>query len=310
MVDLNGFDRILLVANPVSGGGRAGRAAGRAAEGLRALGCRPELVHTEAAGDGLAAARDAGDERCLLVAVGGDGTVNELLNGADLERHTLTVVPCGTGNVFAKELGIGKDPERVVEQWRSGRVVRLDVGRCNGRRFASMFGAGIDAHAVQRVTEARSGTLTQLHYLPSVARALLRVPRWYIGAEIDGEAAVRCAQQVVVGNSCSYGGPVQMTPAAAPNDGLLDVMSARLNGPLRVAGVLSCCVLRSLHLSRLVSYRRGRRVRVTAAREGVPYELDGEPAGVLPAELAVESAALRVLAPASFHPVRREPADS
>jgi diacylglycerol kinase family enzyme len=96
-----------------------------------------------------------------------------------------------------------------------------------------------------------------------------------------------------------------MAPAAAPNDGLLDVMCAPLASPDERLNLAACMFLRCLHLSPMVSYVRGRRVRVTSERPDVPFEVDGEAAGILPAEIEIDPAAVRVLAPPTFRPIRR-----
>jgi YegS/Rv2252/BmrU family lipid kinase len=301
------YDRILLIANPTSGWGKARWWAARAATGMREAGGRVELVVTRAAGDGRAAVEHLDGDNNLAVAFGGDGTFNELLNGADLQRCTLAFIPAGAGNVLGKELGMSRRPWRAVEQLVRGRAVAFDVGLCNGRRFISVFGAGIDARAVELVHRGRKGGLTQIHYIPHVLHGVLEAARFGIRASVDGEPFIEGAAQVCAGNTRSYGGPIAMTPAAAPNDGLLDVMGMRLEGPGRLPALLAGTVLRSLHLDRRAEYGRGRRLVVTAERDGVPYELDGEDAGVLPATIELMPGAARLLVPRSFHVIRREP---
>jgi len=307
MPSIRDFQRVLLVVNPISGGGRAARKAERVARALRARADRVEVAHTAGPGDGARIVRQLDGDRCLVLAVGGDGTFNEILNGADLGRCTLGIVPAGTGNVLAKELGMSMAPQRIAEQLCGGRVVSLDVGRCNGRRFISVFGAGVDGDVVRRVHAARGDWMSMAHYVPFIVQEALRPKRRHIRVDVDGRALAVEADQVVVGNGHGYGGPFEMTPAAAPNDGVLDVMCAPLASPAERISMVACMVLRCLHLSPLVSYARGRRVSVSSPEPDVAYELDGEAAGVLPAEVAVSPSAVRVLAPASFRPVRREP---
>jgi len=301
------FRQAIVVANPISGSGRAPRCLEGIAAAVRSIAARVEVVVTGRPGD----ARDAVGELCgegaLALAVGGDGTFNEMLNGAPLETCTLGIIPAGTGNVLAKELGVSRRAARAVRQLLCGRVRRLDLGVCNGRRFASMFGAGVDARAVELVSRRRQGRLTQLHYVPHVVRASLWPPSRRIEVTLDGERFAEGAVQVSVGNTHSYGGPIEMTPAAAPDDGLLDVMALRAEGIGALAGLAAPALLHALHLSGRVRYGRGRRVVVRAPGTGVPYELDGDAAGRLPATVQVRPGAVRVLAPRSFRPARRRP---
>ena len=301
------FDKVLLVANPTSGLGKARRWFDRAAEAIRPLGRELEVLVTQAAGDARTAVAELGSGRNLAVAFGGDGTVHELLNGADLDSGALAVIPAGTGNVLAKELGMAAHPTRSVRQLLNGRLVSFDVGVCNGRRFISMFGAGLDARAVELVHRNRGKTLTQVHYLPHIVRAVLSVGNLRVAAEADDRTLVRSASQVCVGNTHSYGGPIEMTPAAAPDDGLLDVMAFRLRGPGDLLHVGACVLLRALHVSRRATYRRARRVMVWSPEGRVPYELDGEAAGELPAAITLQPRAVRLLAPRSFRHIQRKP---
>jgi diacylglycerol kinase (ATP) len=126
-----------------------------------------------------------------------------------------------------------------------------------------------------------------------------------VAVEVDGRPFARGLDQAAVGNTHSYGGPMEMTPAAAPDDGLLDVMCVGRESLADLLSLAACGFLRALHWSPRAHYARGTRVVVTSPRRDVPYELDGDEAGVLPAEIAVQAGAARVLAPAGFRPLQR-----
>ncbi|KPK57421.1 MAG: hypothetical protein AMK73_10185 [Planctomycetes bacterium SM23_32] len=301
------FERVLLVGNPTSGSRKVGRWFDAVAQEFNRAGFWVEELVTQFAGHGRQSANSHGCRHALVVAFGGDGTFNEVLNGADLESSTLAVIPAGTGNVLANELGMAGHPLRAVRQLLRGRLVRLDVGLCNGRRFICIFGAGLDAAVVRMVHARRGRRLTQLHYVPHAVRAALERVPWRIAVETHGEVLAEELDQVNVGNTHSYGGPMEMTPAAGPADGLLDVMCMPRLGLADVARLTACGFLRSLHRMPAVAYERAVRVRVTAARDDVPYQIDGEAAGVLPAELSIEPRAARLLVPAAFRPRRALP---
>lgn len=304
------FDKVLIIANPTSGECKASRWLDRVSAAFTNAGCRTETAVTEHAGHGKELAASHGSDNALLVAFGGDGTVNEVLNGADLERSTLAVIPAGAGNVLAKELGMSAWPRAAVRQLLRGRVVRLDVGVCNGRRFACVFGSGVDGWVVKVVHEQRRGGLTQWHYVPHAVRGLLSPVPWQLAVELDGRPFGEGFDQVAVGNTHSYGGPIEMTPAASPEDGLLDVMAFRRQRPAGTLCLAASGLLHALHRSRRVCYARGKHVHVSSARSEVPYELDGDYGGVLPAEVTMRVAAVRVLVPSGFRAVRRALPDS
>jgi YegS/Rv2252/BmrU family lipid kinase len=296
---------VLLVANPISGGGRAGRLVDDVAEALRELGAAAHVVRTATAGDAKQAARDFSGG--VIFAFGGDGTFNEVLNGADLERCVLGVIPAGTGNVLAKELGLTGDPICAARRLAGGRIERLDLGTCNGRRFISMVGAGMDASIVKAVHDCRRGKLTQFHYVPALVRRTVFPPEWAISVEVDGEGFLGDAGAVCVGNTHSYGGPLELTPAASPTDGLLDVMAMPLRGAGDLIGPGVASLLRSVHLCRSVRYGRGSRVRLTSVRDDVPWQADGDSGGLLPVEIQVEPGRVPMLVPGTFRPSTRIP---
>jgi YegS/Rv2252/BmrU family lipid kinase len=297
---------VLFVVNPTSGGGKAARWVGRVADVFRQAGWQTDCVLTRRAGEGLEAARSCAETGTVVLAFGGDGTVNEVLNGADLARCILGVIPAGTGNVLAKELGVLWHPVRAARQLLAGRVTRLDMGECNGRRFLCVFGAGVDAAVVRQVHQCRGRAMSQWRYVPHAIAHALWPERWSVDVSLEGKPFARHVQQVVVGNSHSYGGPIEMTPAASANDGLFDVMCTRFCGPVDLVGKAACSFLRRLDMARGVRYGRGRQVLVTAASGDVPYEVDGEAAGSLPAAVEIRPAAVRLLVPASFRPVARQ----
>jgi YegS/Rv2252/BmrU family lipid kinase len=266
------------------------------------MGAPVESTVTDAPGDARNAAAEVPGEKPLLVAFGGDGTFNEVLNGADLDRAVLGLIPAGTGNVLAKELGTSLKPRRAARQLVEGRTVRYDVGECNGQLFACMFGAGFDARVVHMVAEGRGARMTKLRYVPYVTRALWGLPRWGIRVQVDGRILGQDARQVIVANTRSYGGPVQIASAAGPRDGQLDAAALPLQGLLGMAGAACQALLRRVHKAGGASYGRGTEFTVTARAPDVPVQIDGEPAGTLPAQIALRPEALRLLAPQDYNP--------
>ena len=291
---------VLLVANPISGGGRARRWADRVTAGLRELGLSPHVVMTSKSGDAREAAR--GFTGGMVLVFGGDGTLNEVLNGVDIERCILGVIPAGTGNVLGKELGLLARPMDVMELLRGGRVERLDLGVCNGRRFVCMVGAGTDAYAVKATHEGRTGYLSQLHYVPVVTREVLCPHDWDISAAIDGTPFIKGATFLCIGNTHSYGGPIEMTPAACPADGALDIMGGRARDMVDFVRPALALQFRRLHVAGSVLYGRGRRFRLTSPRADVPWQADGDLGGVLPADVHCEPARVRVIVPHGWRP--------
>jgi len=154
-------DRVKIIVNPVSGKGKALRRAEAVAATLRTLGCEVDLAQTKTGGDARRLAGESGSFSAV-VATGGDGTVNEVLNGfPDQGAPALAMIPSGTANVLAKELRLSRKPEELARMLREGKETSWDVGieRVSGRRFLLFASAGYDAHVVRIFHAARTGPI-------------------------------------------------------------------------------------------------------------------------------------------------------
>jgi len=296
--------RILVIANPVSGRGKGAHLAREFLRRLRERGCDVDFRETGRPGD---ARRFAGEAAgfSAVVCVGGDGTVNEVVNGLPPgDAPPLAMVPCGTANVLAKELGLPRDPARLADLVADGREVRWDLGvdRAGGRRFLLFGSAGYDAHVVHVFHAARRGPIRMWQYVLWGLRSILdyRVPR--LRVEIDGRPLGADASWVQVSNVSSYGGPLVFTPRAKADDGAFEVMVLRSNRRRDVVRMFWRAILG--HFLGLdlplggVTFHRARRVRLEAADgQPVPVQVDGDPGGSLPADFEIVPGGIRILAP-------------
>jgi diacylglycerol kinase family enzyme len=261
-----------------------------------------ESVETARAGDGRRAAASSGG--CdTIVCIGGDGTLNEILNGLP-ERGAppLAIVPAGTANVLAKELHLPRRPERIVELILHGRIVHRDTGvnLADGRRFLMFAGAGFDSSIVELFHRQRRGPTRMALYVAHGLKHLIgyRPPR--LKVDIDGEVVARDAAWAIVSTVRHYGGPLVFTPGA--ESGSFEVMIQEGGGSaatlrLVIAGFLSHLSGRRLTPPR-VTYYRGRRI-VIRPEDGrrVPLQVDGDPGGDLPAELSLLPRSIEVIVP-------------
>ncbi len=288
--------KVRIIANPVSGGGRGKTMAQTLLDLLTdALG-GAELVFTQKPGDaGEEAGRPGAD---CIVAVGGDGTVNEIANGMREPGPTLAILPTGTANVVARELGIPRDPRTVAEMIVEHHVREMDVGITDGRRFLLGAGAGIDAAVAQVVSERRGRSSSYLKWVGPIVSTAFTYSFPEIRAVVDGKEVSGTAQYAIVGNCRYSAGVFVATPKARIDDGLLDVCLMHNLNPFRLAGLaLQLRHARFLERDDVV-YVQGKHVELTpASDEPVPLQIDGDPAGCLPAEFTVAPAALRVVVP-------------
>ncbi len=319
--------RLLVIHNPMAGRRRRARF-WAALELLERDGHDLSLRPTEAPGDASAFARNVGpDAADLVVAAGGDGTINEVINGlvapgrpASLPPLPLAIVPLGTSNVLAAEIGLAKTPAAVARAIREAVLCRVSLGRITGtgvaaagRYFILMAGAGPDGHAVAGVDPALKRRYAQGAYLWSGLRQVLISRRRRYVVEVDGEAHE--AAWVVVAKAGRYGGPFVMAARARLDQPRFEVCLFAEGGVWPAARYGSALALGRLAGSPGFKSVLGRRVRIAAAApapdapaadsvaESVaesgaePLQADGEDVARLPVEIEVVPDALDLVVP-------------
>lgn len=240
----------------------------------------------------------AGFER--IVAAGGDGTINEVANGIAGTEVALGLMPMGTMNVFASELGLpAHDLGRCWEVIQADHYRWVDLPAANQKYFVQLAGVGLDAQVVKETSVTLKRNFGPLSYLISAAQiAARKPPRLFIEAE-EAEAAE--GSFVLVGNGRHYGGPFPFFKHAVIDDGLLDVLVFKQFGYIEIIKYLQNVFFASEITTQDVEYFQTERLRVTSDEE-VPVELDGELVGNCPVEFRMSSRRLRVLTPQPSRP--------
>jgi YegS/Rv2252/BmrU family lipid kinase len=240
-----------------------------------------------------------------IVAAGGDGTINEVVNGLAGTNATLGLLPIGTMNVFATELGLPVHDLGLcwnIIQRDSIRVV--DLPQANQKFFVQLAGVGLDAQVVKETSAKFKRSFGPLSYLISAAQiAARRPPRLFLQSD---DATVKEGSFVLVGNGRLYGGPFPFFKHAVIDDGKLDVVVFKSLGYLEIIKYLQDVVFSSEIRVPEIEYFQTSRLRVESDQE-VPVELDGELVGNCPVEFSLQERSLRVLAPGSedrHRPVR------
>lgn len=254
------------------------------------------ICATSRAGEAEALARHAAYEGFeKIVAAGGDGTINEVVNGLAGSSASLGLLPIGTMNVFATELGLPSHDLGFCWEIIQGEHRRLvDLPSANGKYFVQLAGVGLDAQVVKETSFRLKRSFGPLSYLISAAQIAARQPpRLFLESE---NSSVVEGSFVLVGNGRFYGGPFPFFKHAIIDDGLFDVIAFRQLGYLEIIKYLQDVVFSSEIRVPEIEYFQTRRLRVTSDRE-VPVELDGELLGNCPVEFQVQERTLRVLAP-------------
>jgi diacylglycerol kinase (ATP) len=284
---------IVIILNPTAGNLETARDWQKRIESI--VGGGPVRV-TSHAGEAEVLARRAVEEGFgRVVAAGGDGTVNQVANGIAGSRAALGILPLGTINVFAMELGLpANDLERCWEIVRAGNMRLVDLPSANGKYFVQLGGIGLDAQAVKETTLAFKRSLGPLSYLISAANIAGRQPP-QLSIESE-DAPVQEASFVLIGNGRLYGGPFPFFKQAVIDDGLLDVVVFKRLGFLEIIKYLHDVVFSSDIRVPEVEYFQTRHLRVSSEQD-VPMELDGELAGNCPVDFQMHEKALSVLSP-------------
>jgi YegS/Rv2252/BmrU family lipid kinase len=253
---------------------------------------------TSQPGDAAALARSAVEQGFgRIIAAGGDGTVNQVANGIAGSNAALGILPIGTVNVFAMELGLPiNDLELCRDILVAGNIRLIDLPSANGKYFVQLGGVGLDAQAVKETTLASKRSLGPLSYLITAAQIAARQPpKLFIKSD---KASVYEGSFLLIGNGRLYGGPFPFFKHAVMDDGLLDVIVFKRLGYLEIIKYLQDVVFSSDIRAPEIEYFQSGYVRVTSEQD-VPVELDGELAGNCPVDFKVREKALRVLAPLS-----------
>lgn len=279
--------RARIIYNPTSGREAFKKQLPEVLQKFEIAGYETSCHATTCEGDAIQAARDAGERGFdLVIAAGGDGTVNEVVNGlADLEeRPQLGVIPVGTTNDFARAIGIPRDNIlTAVDSILAGEARAIDIGRVNGHYFVNIAGGGRLTELTYEVPSKLKTVLGQLAYYLKGIEMLPSIRPAEVEIEYDGKLFKGEIMLFLVSLTNSVGGFEKLAPDSKLNDGMFDLLilkKANLADFIRVASL----ALRGEHISDSnIIYTTANRVKVTSAQK-MQLNLDGEYGGDLPGE--------------------------
>ncbi len=294
--------RICVIFNPAARGNKARHFR----RWLAGIATECTLKPTACAGDARRLAAETVGNFELIVAAGGDGTVNEVLNGIGdapdgFARATLGVLPLGTVNVFATELKIPAPIAAAWEVLQRGRELKIDLprvefsanGKAEHRYFVQLAGAGLDARAIELVSWQLKKRMGPLAYVVAGLQALAeRQPH----ITVRGDHQEITGELVLLGNGKLYGGKFELFPAADYTNGVLEVcVVPRVNLWTLLRGAPGF-LLRQKLPEKMVRRLSAGKLALTSAKPAA-FELDGEWVGSLPATFSVEPKKLRIIVP-------------
>ncbi|MBI5249018.1 MAG: diacylglycerol kinase family lipid kinase [Desulfomonile tiedjei] len=289
--------KILVIGNPISGKGNAKRQICEFVRVLERRGHHVEVFMTSSAGEALRRARSINSGTEALVAAGGDGTVNEILNGlSDPSAIPILHLPVGTANQLAMTLGLPHDPEKLAAILEAKLIRCVDLGVAGSRRFLMVLSAGFDARVAEEINRHRGIRLGYSGYVFPILKTAAGHRPAKLEVVVDDHRKI-VGSEVMVLKVRLYGGLLVFADDARLDSGHFHVCVFR-------EGTLSGLFLyASAGLMRMASHipgivrTIGRRVRIRS-EEPVPVELDGESFGTTPLDIRLEPSVVPLIVPA------------
>jgi len=256
---------MLFIINPISGNGRkAGIADKLIKRGYK-------VAYTEYAGHAEKIARET--DANIVVAVGGDGTVNEVARGLLGTDKTLGIIPCGSGDGLALHLGLNHDLNKNLKIIESGKTHLMDAATINGRYFFSVCGVGLDAIISERF--AKSGKRGLANYIEQSIRSWKDYKAQDYTIEIDGEKMDFKAVMITIGNSDQWGNGAKVTPLADSCDGILDITVVEEFKNIEIPMLAYRLMSGTVNLAHNIHCYKGKNITITREDAGTAHA-DGD----------------------------------
>jgi YegS/Rv2252/BmrU family lipid kinase len=290
---------LLIIGNPIAGRGKTSQRVEKLAGLLKHNGHRVEVFLSEKPGDAsLRAASIAADLHRIVVA-GGDGTLNEVLNGlVDPSALPIVHMPSGTANMLARELNIPTKVSDVARLVDTGHILRIDMGLASGRRFLLVAGVGFDSFVTLQLKEMRGQTLGYRGYLKPIIKASLGYYPTNVKVWVDDLAPIT-GQMAMVLKTRYYGGVFVFAEEARLDSGFfhIRVFPRGTRSAILKYGVAG--LIRKISRLSEVTCLKGRRVRIEA-EAAVPVQLDGDHCGWTPVEMEIQPGVVPMVVPPRY----------
>jgi diacylglycerol kinase family enzyme len=286
---------VLIIVNPAAGGWRRARRLARVVAALRRRGCAVELRQASpVAGETARLAREAVATVDVIVAAGGDGTLNAVANGMAGSKTPFAALPLGTANVLACEIGLPWQAERLAALIATAPVRPVWLGQVGDRLFLTTASSGFDSEVVSGINPRFKRHFGRLAFVWAIAVGLWRYRAADISVMIDGVA--HHAATVIACKGRCYAGPFVIAAEADPAEPMLDFVLFRRAGRLAALRYLAALPFGRLPRRRDILFLHGREAFVSAA-EPLPLQADGEIVGCLPMRFAVAAQPLLLIRP-------------
>lgn len=298
---------VTIITNPIAGKKKQSHLQ-VAVDLLKTRGIRPEIRITSQRGDACLFAQDEVKKRTdIVVAAGGDGTINEVANGLVGSAVKLAVLPIGTANVFSIETNIPSDPHAAIDLLFTGTARNINIGHIRLRdtyhgheitnHFMLMAGIGFDGGVLSEIRRSSIARWGRAAYVFTGMRVLSQFTHSPLTITVDQDTTIQ-GYSAVIGNAHYYGGKFVVTPHASLLDDSLELCVFKNKGSLSMGKNVLKLLLKKHSASRDLFYCKAQAIAVTSPDE-VFVQVDGDLLGRLPAQLSVSKSGLSVILPKS-----------
>ena len=282
------------IYNPTAGKGKAQRFREAIEAKLEAQGVAYTFWETRAVRDAVRIARELTQKgETDIIAMGGDGTINEVLNGLeDPSKVNLGLIPCGSGNDFAAAIGLPNTPEGSLDIILNEQPKYTDYMDCSGVRGLNVIGAGIDVEVLKRCYKAKV-LKGSLNYFVSMLISVMKFRFYHFNAKMNGKSADHTGLIVCACNGRRFGGGISICPDAVFDDGLLDVVMVENVTRIMIPGALVRLIMGKLLKWKNTVHERAPRLEVQFM-PAATIQIDGELYDDLPFDVKVVHNSLKM----------------
>ncbi|MBL4603868.1 MAG: diacylglycerol kinase family lipid kinase [Emcibacteraceae bacterium] len=287
--------KLLIIFNPTAGRRQVSKFQAIVAK-LKANGLSLDIVETKSEGHATRAARDnVTSHYDMIVAAGGDGTINEVINGLCPYKIPLAIIPLGTVNVLALEIKLKTDINSIVKYLMDGIVKECWLGKINDHYYSLMLSVGHDAKSVQNVSKTLKKYFGRAAYIISYLASVIKNGNTLYKVTIDNK--VYQASNVIVCNGKLYGGHYICAPDASLSDETMFVLLAKKKGRLSALKYAFLMVMQKYPFSRSIEIIETRSLYIESNEMCEPIQTDGDSYGTLPGKVSISDESLNLLYP-------------
>jgi diacylglycerol kinase (ATP) len=290
--------KALFIINPVAGGKAKAHVPQLIDQHINKEVIEPTIVFTEEAGHAHWIAEEAKSTYHYIIAVGGDGTINEVASAVVGSEAALGILPFGSGNGLSRFLNVPMDTAKAIQAINNHHIEVIDAAQLNGQWFFNMAGMGFDAHISQVFAQkSKRGFIT---YFKSAVQEIINYKSQQYQITVDGKEYSRNAFMLSFANSSQYGNNAHVSPHASVQDGLLDVCVIKPFPLYRFPEMGLRMFNRTADKSKYVEIIRGKHISISRHSAG-PIHLDGEPHTIGPnAEINVVPLSLKIIVGSNY----------